>query len=195
MSAKKRGNGTEGAREIGGSLHDLENASLSTFAADRDEFLDVDIPESALPQTEDDFLSRDPFSADYVEFQHAKAELRREVEGHVKTELREDMLVKPHLMKKPEEGAHRGAAAVWRSLRDQLHEESLAQIDTSGKEELLLLKNDLITRKAVVDTVSEGIGNLLKRLDGRLKAFDEGGDTADEIKPAAPAKDSPAGKL
>lgn len=167
------GSGSEGAEEIGASLQSLENATLTAFAADRDEMLEDMVPDAALPADKDEFYHRDPFSADYVDFVHEREGARTDGGAKVDRKLRDDMLAQPHLLQKPEESANRGAAAVWRSLRDQLHEESLEMIDTSDREELLILKGDLMTRKALVDSVGEGLTNLIKRLDQRLAAEDK----------------------
>ncbi len=181
------GDDSEGAGDVGGSLTHLENATLVAFAADRDSFLTEELPESLLPQGEEEFMSRDLFSADYVEFLYAKRDVNETVRG-VNRGLRESLLEKPHLMEKPEEGAHRGAAAVWRSLRDQLHEESLQKIDSSERDELLLMRSELELRRAVVESVAKGLGALLKRLDDRLAAIG-----AEDEPPAAAAK-APAKK-
>ncbi len=168
-------------------LAQLDEATLVSFASDRDGFLTEELPASLLPQGEDEFVARDLFSSDYVEFLYRKRDVNEAVRG-VNKGLRESLLEKPHLMEKPEEGAHRGAAAVWRSLRDQLHEETLQKIDASGREELLLMRSELELRRAVVESVGAGMGDLLKRLDDRVAAIDAG-EVADIPAAAAPAAD------
>ncbi|MHC0053382.1 hypothetical protein [Actibacterium sp. D379-3] len=167
-------------------MPDLTETAVTSFASDRDALLGEDIPDPALPQTEEEYISRDPFSADYVDFRLHEAEAKQGDIHRVNAKLRADLLAAPHLMEKPAESGNRGAAAVWRSLRDILREESHEIIDNSGLEELLMLKRELEARKAVVEAVNAGIGNQLKRLEQRLTAFDD-------AKKAAPPKDS-AGK-
>lgn len=145
---------------------DIAQASIADFSAERDDFLEQVMPPNAMPEDEEAFYARDPFSADYADFLKGKGDLRRTL--RVNGDLREDLLARPHLMHTPEEAAHRGAAAVWRSLRDQLHNESLAVMDGSDREELLMLQRDLEARKAVVDSVGKGLEGLLKRLKQRL---------------------------
>ena len=158
----------------------LDEATLTFFASDRDSFLTEDLPQSFLPQGEEEFMSRDVFSADYVEFLYAKRDVNESVRG-VNAALRESLLEKPHLMEKPEEGAHRGAAAVWRSLKDHLHNETLDRVDSSGREELVQIRNELELRRAVVRALDQRMGDLLKRLDDRMSAL-EGQEPAGETR-------------
>ncbi len=187
---------SDGAEDIGASLQALENATLTAFAADRDALIDDMVPAAALPADRDEFYHRDPFSGDYVDYVNAREGSRTDGGAKVARKLREDLLSKPHLLPKPEEGANRGAAAVWRSLRDQLHQESLGMIDSSDREELLILKGDLMTRKALVDSVGEGLTNLIKRLDQRLAAFDKTPPKVDDgVATSAPDAASLKGKI
>lgn len=159
---------------------------IGDFTAGRDDLLSAAVPATLLPDSEEAFYARDPFSADYADFLKDKAEMRREKAPRVDTGLRADLLAHPHLMAKPEESTHRGAAAVWRSLRDQLKNESLAILDRSDPEELLMLQRELRARQMVLDSVAKGVEGLLKRVEQRLA---EGPAAASPAVAAAPEKD------
>lgn len=146
----------------------LSDAAIESFSQDRDELLGRLPPESLLPGSEEAFYARDPFSADYADFLKEKGEMRRAKAVSFDEELRASLLARPQLMEKPEESAHRGAAAVWRSLRGQLHNEGLELLDTSNIEELEMLQRDLKTRKMVLDSVTKGVDGLLKRVEQRI---------------------------
>lgn len=157
--------------EIQGMDMDLTNGSgIGEFTASRDDILSAAVPESLLPDSEDSFYARDPFSADYADFLKGNAEAWRENAASVDNELRANLLAKPYMMTKPEESTLRGAAAVWRSLRDQLKNESLAILDRSDPAELLMLQRELRTRKMLLDSVSKGVTGLLSRVEQRLEA-------------------------
>lgn len=187
---------TRGHEEgMGNTLVQLENASLDMFSSERDEMLPVDMDAVPVIVDKDDFISRDPFSADYVDFAMGRKALKKDGgAAAARRKLRDDLLSRPHLMPKPEEAAHRGSAAVWRSLRDQLKEISLGQIDSSGPEELQLLRNDLMARKQIVDSVAEGLTKLIERLDNRLAAATvDRGDPGAAPSTAAGTDSDPAG--
>ncbi len=148
---------------------DIESVSLDDVLSERDLFLDEALVRDPMPDSRDEIAARDPFSADYMEFLREKALRNRVDPREVDTELRANLLEKPYLTERPEEAGLRGAAAVWRSLRDQIHEESLNLIDTSGRHELLILQRELIARKTIVETVDKGLGMLLDRLRQRLE--------------------------
>lgn len=141
---------------------------VGEFTSGRDDVLSAAVPETLLPDNEEAFYARDPFSADYADFLKSKAEMQRERTPRVDAELRADLLAKPYLMAKPEESALRGAAAVWRSLRDQLKGESLAILDRSDPEELLMLQRELRARQMVLESVAKGVDGLIKRVEQRL---------------------------
>lgn len=162
-------------------MPDLAESALNMFAAERDLLLTGDLPDSALPQSEEEYVSRDPFSADYVEFRLSETRHRNEKQAKVNTKVRADLLEQPHLLEKPAESGSRGAAAIWRSLRDMLREESHTVMDNSGLQELLMLKRELETRKRIVEAVNEGLANQLKRLEQRLSVYDK---EATQIVPA-----------
>lgn len=165
---------------------------IGDFTAGRDDLLSAAVPATLLPDSEEAFYARDPFSADYADFLKDKADLRREKTARVDLELRADLLAKPHLMAKPEESTHRGAAAVWRSLRDQIKNESLGILDRSDPEELLLLQRELRTRQMVLESVAKGVDGLLKRVEQRLAegpAPETAAPTLAQVMPALPAKD------
>jgi hypothetical protein len=158
------------------AFNDLDASTVATFASERDEILGVAPEASLLPETEEAFYARDPFSADYGDMLHDRKDLRL---TRVNQTLREDLLEKPYLMERPEEGATRGAAAVWRSLRAQLHGTSVDLPDGSDPEELRLLKRELEAHRMVVESLTKGLDGLVKRIGQRL----------DELKaePAPPA--------
>lgn len=166
---------------------------IGDFTSGRDDLLSAAVPATLLPDSEEAFYARDPFSADYADFLKDKADLRREKAPRVDAELRADLLVKPHLMAKPEESTHRGAAAVWRSLRDQLKNESLAILDRSEPEELLLLQRELRARQMVLESVAKGVEGLIKRVEQRLAEAPLPAETAlpetPPAMPTPPAKD------
>lgn len=156
------------------SVPGLEAAGIAGFTADRDSYLAQALPEGVafsgvLPESEEAFYARDPFSADYADFLKSKGAARRtERKARVDEGLRASLLERPFLMDKPEETAHRGAAAVWRSLKDQLKQESQKIIDDSDPAELQALESELASRQALVIAVGKGIDMLLKRLRQRL---------------------------
>ena len=152
-----------------GSLN--EGESLDDILSDSDLFLDEAMIRDPMPDARDEIAARDPFSADYMEFLKDKAARNRVDPRRVDSELRANLLEKPYLTERPEEAGLRGAAAVWRSLRDQIREESLNLMDASGREELLLLQRELSARKAIVATVDKGLDILLNRLEQRLSAL------------------------
>ena len=152
---------------------DAADARVLIYAAERDSLLGEPLPESLLPETEDEFASRDPFSADYLEFQKDNIEKKRVEQRKVDGQLRVDLLARPHLMKEPAESGARGGAAVWRSLRDILRQESATLMDSSGLEELLMLKRELEGRKGIVEAVSAGLDKQMQRLDQRIAAARE----------------------
>lgn len=161
----------------------LAEGAMSSFAASRDELMAGVPTESLLPGSEEAFHARDPFSADYAEFLRGTAD-RREVQApRVDTGLRTDLLAHPYLLARPEEAAQRGAAAVWRSLRNQLLQDPTALPDSSTREELQQLRRDIGAQKLLVDSVARGIDMQLRRIDQRLAEF------ADPAK-AAPAPDA-----
>lgn len=149
-------------------------AVVAGFTAERDDLIGQLPQQSAMPASEEAFYSRDPFSADYTDFVKEKGRLKRQARARVDGELRADLLAKPYLMEVPDEAAHRGAGAVWRSLRDQLHNESLGVIDGSDIEEIKLLERELKARKLIVAAVSTGIDDLLKRVGHRLNDLEGG---------------------
>jgi hypothetical protein len=181
-------------------LRHLDQAAIAGFSADRDAFLAHDLPQGALasgvlPETVEDFFARDPFSADYANFlkemSRQRSGRRAKSAPEVNLSLRANLLERPYLMERPEEGALRGSAAVWRSLKDQLRQESEKLIDTSDVHDLLALERDLRGRKSLITSVVRGIDMLLKRLQQRLEA--EGaaaeGPAAEPPQPAVrPAK-------
>ena len=150
-------------------FEDLDPVSVAAFASERDEILEGASPDSLLPETEEAFYARDPFSADYLELLQERRELRPA--RTVDQRLRQDLLERPHLMERPEEGAHRGAAAVWRSLRGQLHQSEDDLLDSSDPQELLLLQREVEARRMVVDSVNRGLEMLLKRIKQRIEAL------------------------
>lgn len=175
---------TPAQSDIQGVDMDLTHGGgIGEFTSGRDDVLSAAVPETLLPDSEEAFYARDPFSADYADFLKNKADMRQDKAPRVDTELRADLLAKPHLMAKPEESALRGAAAVWRSLRDQLKNESLEILDRSDPEELLMLQRELRARQMVLESVTKGVDGLIKRVDQRL----------DEVS-AAPATKIPAPK-
>lgn len=159
----------------------LAEATEAMFAFEREMVLDGVTPEYSLPQSEDEFYARDPFSADYVLFRHEQSQKRQEKRARVNVQLRADLLERPHLMEKPGEAGSRGAAAVWRSLRDLLRNQTEALIDSSSLDELMMLKRELETRKAIVEAVNTGLEHQLTRLEKRLSVYDS---AETEIKPA-----------
>ena len=150
----------------------VADAAEALLAFEQDILFEGEAPDDGLPQSEDEFFARDPFSADYVMFRRGQAELRRVKRARVNEQLRSDMLERPHLMEKPAEAGNRGAAAVWRSLRDLLRSETETLIDSSSLEELMLLKRELEARKAIVEAVNAGLLQQLKRLEQRLSVHD-----------------------
>ena len=174
------------------SVPGLEGAGVAGFTADRDSYLSQALPDGVefsgvLPETEEAFYARDPFSADYADFLKSRGIARRtERKARVDEGLRASLLERPYLMEKPEEAAHRGAAAVWRSLKDQLKQESHKIIDDSDPSELQALESELASRQALVLAVSRGIEMLLKRLRQRLH------DAPAAAAAAAPALAAPA---
>lgn len=183
--------------EVQGVDMDLTHGGgVGEFTSGRDDLLSSAVPATLLPDSEEAFYARDPFSADYADFLKDKAEMREQKAPRVDAELRADLLAKPYLMARPEESTLRGAAAVWRSLRDQLKNESLAILDRSDPEELLMLQRELRARQMVLASVTKGVDGLIKRVEQRLDetgpapaattATDAGaGDTSG----AAPAQD------
>ena len=175
------------------SLPGLEAAGIAGFTADRDSYLSQALPEGVdtsgvLPESEESFYARDPFSADYADFLKSRSAARRSGrKARVDEGLRASLLERPYLMEKPEAAVHRGAAAVWRSLKDQLKQESQKIIDDSDAAELQTLESELASRRALVMAVGKGIDMLLKRLRQRLN---EG--PAPAVTPAAtvPAADA-----
>lgn len=167
--------------DIQGVEMDLTHGGgIGEFTSGRDDLLSGAVPESLLPDNEEAFHARDPFSADYVDLLRNKADMRHETTTRVDSELRTDLLAKPYLMATPEESTLRGAAAVWRSLRDQIKNESLAILDRSDPEELLLLKRELRARQMVLESVAKGVDGLIKRVEQRL---DKDGPDADDDAP------------
>jgi len=167
----------EGAAQSAGpaAVVDLTLDSVNTFADGHGAL--ADLPDSVLAEDENAFASRDPFSADYADLIGETADDRQA--ARVDEQLRADLLERPHLFTKPEENAHRGGAAVWRSLRDQLHGETLARLDGSERSELLALKRELETRRIIVEAVATGIGELIARLEQRLEGMDQPPPAAD----------------
>lgn len=159
----------------------IAESAEDMFAFERDMLLDGDIASSLLPQGEDELFDRDPFSADFVTFRIAQSQARKEKYAALNEQLREDLLQSPHLMEKPAEAGNRGAAAVWRSLRDLLRGETEALVDSSSVEELMLLKRELETRKTIVEAVNTGLESQLKRLEQRLSVYNK---SETEITPA-----------
>lgn len=147
---------------------DIAQAAVAEFSSGRDVLLEGAIPPTLLPDSEEAFYARDPFSADYADFLKTKADIRRTNDAPVDAEMRADLLARPHLMERPEESTHRGASAVWRSLKDQLKNESLTILDRSDPEELQMLLRELRVRKMVVDSVAKGVDGLLTRVEQRL---------------------------
>lgn len=147
---------------------DIAQAAVAEFSSGRDALLEGAVPPTLLPDSEEAFYARDPFSADYADFLKTKADIRWAKEAPVNAEMRADLLARPHLMERPEESTHRGASAVWRSLKDQLKNESLTILDRSDPEELQMLLRELRVRKMVVDSVAKGVDGLLKRVEQRL---------------------------
>lgn len=147
---------------------DIAQAAVAEFSSGRDSLLDGAVPPTLLPDSEEAFYARDPFSADYADFLKGRAEITRAKETRVDKELRADLLACPHLMERPEESTNRGAAAVWRSLKDQLANEGMNILDRSEPEELLMLQRELQARRMVLDAVTKGVEGLLKRVDQRL---------------------------
>ncbi len=174
--------GTTGA--VGVSV-DIADAAVAEFSSGRDALLEGSVPATLLPDSEEAFYARDPFSADYADFLKEKGQLRRDKAARVDEDLRADLLARPFLMERPEESTHRGAAAVWRSLRDQLKNESLAILDGSDPQELLMLQRELQARKMVLESVGKGIDGLLKRVEQRLD------DTDALQKPASKGNETP----
>ncbi len=163
-----------------GEVPSIPSASLGDIRQEWDELVPNELAVAALPGDREEFMARDPFSEDYVLFRKERAAAKQNEEV-VNAKVRDDLLEKPYLMPNPVEEGVNGAAAVWRSLRDILHEESRKLIDTSGKTELMMLRRELLTRKAIVEAVNAGIANQLERLDKRvalLIAQPEGGDGA-----------------
>lgn len=163
---------------------DILQGAVAEFSAGRDSLLEGAVPPTLLPDSEEAFYARDPFSADYADFLKGKADIRWAKEAAVDQEMRADLLERPHLMERPEESTHRGAAAVWRSLKDQLKNESLTILDRSDPEELLMLQRELQARKMVVDSVAKGVEGLLKRVEQRLGELSR---SVDGGKPRPPA--------
>lgn len=157
---------------------DPADARVLMYAAERDSLLGEPLAETTLPESEDEFAARDPFSSDYLEFQKANLEQRRFEQRKVDGQLRADLLARPHLMKEPGESGTRGAAAVWRSLRDILRQESATLMDSSRLDELLDLKRELEGRKGIVEAVATGLDKQLQRLDQRIAAAREAEDAA-----------------
>lgn len=170
-----------GQAPLPADLNRIAESAREMFAFERDVLLDGDIPDSALPQDEDALFDRDPFSADFVAYRIGQSQRRKEKYKALNEQLRDDLLEHPHLLEKPAESGTRGAAAVWRSLRDLLRGETEGIIDGSSVEELKMLKRELETRKAIVEAVNTGLQHQLKRLEQRLSAHDKR-DT--EISPA-----------
>ena len=179
--------GTTGA--VGVSV-DIADAAVAEFSSGRDALLEGSVPATLLPDSEEAFYARDPFSADYADFLKEKGQLRRDKAARVDEDLRADLLARPVLMERPEESTHRGAAAVWRSLRDQLKNESLAILDGSDPQELLMLQRELQARKMVLESVGKGIDGLLKRVEQRLDDTDAPQKT---LKGSEPPQDSNKG--
>lgn len=143
---------------------------ISNFRDEWDNFLPSELAESGVPLNREEFSLRDPFSEDYSNFRQEQSDNKRANES-VDDDIRADLLEKPFLMKNPVEEGARGAAAVWRSLRDQLHEETLLLIDSSGETELQMLRRELLAQKAIVEAVSLGLKAQLDRLDSTLSAI------------------------
>ena len=160
------------AQVVGVDLDITRGGGIGEFTDSRDDILSSAMPETLLPDSEEAFYARDPFSADYADFLKSKAEIRQEKASRVDEDLRANLLEKPFLMAKPEESTLRGAAAVWRSLRDQLKNESLQILDRSDPEELLMLQRELRARQMVLESVTKGVDGLIKRVEQRLS---EGG--------------------
>lgn len=171
------------------AFDDLDSSTVATFASERDEILGVAPEASLLPETEEAFYARDPFSADYGDMLHDRKDLR--LTRKVDHRLREDLLEKPFLMERPEEAGTRGAAAVWRSLRAQLHGSSVDLPDGSDPEELRLLRRELEAHRMVVQSLTKGLDGLVKRIGQRLDELKA--DPAPSATPAAgDATDAPA---
>jgi hypothetical protein len=147
---------------------DIAQAAVAEFSSGRDSLLEGAVPPTLVRDSEEAFYARDPFSADYADFLKGRAEITRAREARVDKEMRANLLARPHLMERPEESTSRGAAAVWRSLKDQLANESLTILDRSDPEELLMLQRELQARKMVLDSITKGVDGLLKRVEQRL---------------------------
>ena len=180
------------------SLPGLEGAGVAGFTADRDSYLSQALPagvdtSGVLPESEEAFYARDPFSADYADFLKSKGAARRSGrKARVDEGLRASLLERPYLMEKPEEAAHRGAAAVWRSLKDQLKQESQKIIDGSDASDLQALESELASRQALVTAVGRGIEMLLKRLRQRLNESPSAAAVAPPAPEPAPPGPPPA---
>lgn len=120
----------------------------------------------------------DPFSSDFADFVQRERELRNQLASQVDEQLRADLLEKPYLMERPEEGAYRGIGAVWRSLRDQLDAGGEEKLDSSDREELTLLKRELKARKHLVEAVVKGIDKSLDAVEARLEKAARAADHA-----------------
>lgn len=169
------------------SLQEIEQAGVAGYAEQDGANIDAMVPQTVqvhgiLPEDEEAFYARDPFSADYADFLKYKGDARRaEKRARIDEGLRASLLEKPMLMDKPEEAAHRGAAAVWRSLKDQLHQELEKLIDVSDETELDALERDIASRRTLVAAVSRGLDMLLERVRQRRKALAEATD--DDLPP------------
>jgi len=160
LSSRDR-EGLEGMPSVDapGMAHEM---SLDDLRGDED-----DLPDQGLAAYEQRSVEQDPFVADYAS--NLKRMARDRKGARVDRQLRASLLEHPHLFPTPEEHGQRGGAAVWRSLRDQLHDESLELVDSSSRSELLALKRELESRRAIVAAVEKGLGHLLERLERRLE--------------------------
>lgn len=152
-------------------LAGLSDEAIQSFTTDRDDLLGRTPPESLLPDSEEAFYARDPFSADYADFLKDRGGPRAGG-PRIDAGLRADLLARPHLMTHPEEAAHRGAAAVWRSLRAQLHNEAQGVLDRSDPAELEMLRREMDTRKRVAEGVTRGLDAVIRRVEQRLREVD-----------------------
>ncbi|MEM1315130.1 MAG: hypothetical protein AAGI51_11280 [Pseudomonadota bacterium] len=183
MAAKK---GEDGAAEAGSgglpadgasyrmvdgrlTVMGVDNASLQTFASGH-AALD-DLPDQSLAEYEAAAEAADRFSAESLD--RASARSAHRPVRQVDEALRADLLERPHLFATPQENGRRGIVAVWRSLKDQLRDETLKMIDGSSRAELMMHRRELESRRAVVASVEKGLESLLERIDRRLAEGDD----------------------
>lgn len=174
MSAKKSGAVAPGATRSEGpsfgvvngdlTVVGVDNSSLRTFASGHGAM--DELPGQSLAAYEADAAGQDRFSPEHLDRASALSE-RRPVRK-VDEELRADLLERPHLFANPQENGRRGLVAVWRSLKDQLRDETLTIIDSSTPSELAMHRRELESRRAVVASVEQGLEILIARIDQRL---------------------------